>query len=113
MWMRLGLRISFKGLAVRRFCRLIVIVFALPLLASGSLAPAFTNRDLCGDWRRTNVGWQPVEILRPEIQYPRPALHPGVVASLEVLLTMTAMLALSKENPSQRRKLASTTGHAS
>ena len=86
------------GFAVRRFRWLIIAVFVLPWLASEAAAPAaVASEDMSGGWRRTREGWQRIELFRPAIQYRRPALHPAVVGSLEVLLTMTAMLALSSE----------------
>ncbi|MGO9110638.1 MAG: hypothetical protein ACLP9L_15560 [Thermoguttaceae bacterium] len=86
-----------KGLTVRRFCWLIIAVFVLPWLASNAAAPAVATEDMSGGWRRTNEGWRRIELFRQPVQYRRPALHPVVVGSLEVLLTMTAMLALSND----------------
>jgi predicted metal-dependent hydrolase len=82
---------------LRKFRWLIIVLFVLPWLASDAIAPALASEDVSGGWRRTRQGWQRVELVRPAIQYRRPALHPAVVGSLEVLLTMTAMLALSNE----------------
>ncbi|MEI8373500.1 MAG: hypothetical protein WCJ35_11790 [Planctomycetota bacterium] len=81
---------------------LIIVVFILPWLASEAAGPAAATEDISGSWRRTREGWQRLELLRPAIQYPRPTLHPAVVGSLELLLTMTAMLALSKECVAER-----------
>jgi hypothetical protein len=95
--MRLGSRTKVRGRVVRRFRWLIIALFVLPWLASEAIAPALATQDMSGGWRRTREGWQRIELFRPAIEYRRPALHPTVVGSLEVLLTMTAMLALSRE----------------
>ena len=82
---------------MRTFRRLIIASFILSWLASEATAPATATEDMSGNWRRTREGWQRIEGFRPPIPYRRPALHPAVVGSLELLLTMTAMLALSHE----------------
>jgi hypothetical protein len=47
-------------------------------------------------WRQTRQGWQRCDVfLTPPIEYRRPALHPLVVGSLQILLTVTAMLIFS------------------
>lgn len=47
-------------------------------------------------WRRTRDGWEHRDrVLVQAVR--RPALHPVVIASLEILLTATAMLAVSRE----------------
>ncbi len=54
-------------------------------------------------WRQTSQGWQRCEdFLAPPIEYRRPSLHPAVVGSLEVLLSVTALLALGGEQSAQR-----------
>jgi hypothetical protein len=102
--LRHGTPLFFKqGLAVRRCRWLVVAVFFLPLLANeatvapGAPGQALAIEDVSGPWRRTREGWQRVELFGPQIPYRRPALHPAVVGSLELLLTMTAMLALSRK----------------
>ena len=80
---------------MRRFRWIIIALLVLPWLASEAVASAAAVEDASSGWRRTRVGWQRVECLRPQIPYRRPGLHPAVVGSLEVLLTTTAMLALS------------------
>jgi len=89
---------------VRSIRWLIIVLCVLPWLASGTVtgAPRTVGRavaieDMSGGWRRTREGWERIELFRPVIQYRRPALHPAVVGSLEILLTMTAMLALSRQ----------------
>ncbi len=77
---------------------LMIAVFVLLWFATEATAPAVATEDMSTGWRRTREGWQRIELLRPAIPYRRPELHPAVVGSLEVLLTMTAMLALSKAN---------------
>ena len=86
-----------EGPAMHRYRWPIVAVFVLSWLANATPAPAVATEDVSGGWRRTREGWQRVELVCPAIQYSRPALHPGVVGLLEVLLTMTAMLALSDQ----------------
>ncbi len=81
---------------MRRFRWLVIAVLVLPWIAGEATAPAVAVEDMSRSWRRTNEGWQRTELFRPPVQYRRPALHPVVVGSLEALLTMTAMLALSK-----------------
>ena len=95
--------------AVRRFRWLIIALFVLPWLASEAIAPLAATEDMSGSWRRTRQGWQRVECFQPPIPYRRPALHPGVVGALEVLLTMTAMLALSAERAAVHTKSRQTT----
>jgi len=95
------LLVGHKGLAVRRFRWLIIAVFVLPWLGNEATAPAAATDDMSGSWRRTNEGWQRIDLFRP-IHYRRPALHPAVVGLLQVLLTMTAMLALSDERSAER-----------
>jgi hypothetical protein len=90
-----GLTRGFKGLPVRTFRWLIIALFLLPWLAGNAIAPSDAAEDMSGGWRRTSQGWQRVELVCPPMQYRRPALHPALVGSLEVLLTMTAMLSLS------------------
>ena len=54
--------------------------------------PASSARELdC--WRRTRDGWERVTWLRPQIPPRRPALHPSVVGLLELLLSVTALVA--------------------
>lgn len=103
-------QVLFQGIAVRRFRWLIIVVFFFPWLDNevtgvrGTAGRAVAVQDVSGGWRRTREGWQRIELLRPAIPYRRPALHPAVVGSLEVLLTMTAMLALSANNVVPQRK---------
>ncbi len=80
---------------MRTFRWLIIALFLVPWLAGNAIAPSDAAEDMSGGWRRTNHGWQRVEVVCPPMQYRRPALHPALVGSLEVLLTMTAMLSLS------------------
>ena len=52
------------------------------------------------DWRRTRDGWQRAEWLMPTVAQQKPALHPSVVAMLELLLSIGALAAF----PNQGRK---------
>jgi hypothetical protein len=45
------------------------------------------------DWRRTREGWQRAEWLMPSAAQRQPALHPSVVAMLELLLSIGALAA--------------------
>jgi len=52
-------------------------------------------------WRQTSQGWLRYgDVLEPPLEYRRPALHPAVVGALEILLTLSAMLAFSGPNVS-------------
>ncbi len=92
---------------MRTFRWLILAVLLLLWLVAEATSPANAIEDMSGKWRRTGDGWQRVEFFRPPVQYRRPALHPAVVGSLEALLAMTAMLALSKPDHSRTVGLAS------
>jgi hypothetical protein len=46
-----------------------------------------------GCWRRTQDGWEQATWLSPEIPSRRPALHPGVVGTLELLVAVYALVA--------------------
>lgn len=46
-------------------------------------------------WRRTRDGWERATWLTSQITSRRPALHPGVVALLELLLSLTILVAFS------------------
>ncbi len=60
-----------------------------------ALAACASDAGPYDSWRQTSQGWQRCEdFLAPPIEYRRPALHPAVVGTLEILLSMTAMLAL-------------------
>jgi len=88
---------------MRWFRWLVIALFVLLPLASGAAAPAKAMEDMSGGWRRTRDGWQRMESFRSAIPYRRPTLHPAVVGTLELLLTMTAMLALSPEQGAKPR----------
>lgn len=53
--------------------------------------PAVT--DVCGEWRRTRDGWQPVSMVLVGPSIRRPALHPAVVGMFELLVCVTALVA--------------------
>ena len=57
-------------------------------------------------WRRTTQGWEQLNLYGPEIEYRRPALHPAVFGSLEILLTVSAMLAFADKNRGKPQRLA-------
>ena len=50
-------------------------------------------------WRRTPRGWEQADWLAPEIPERCPALHPGVVGLLELLVSVTALAAFSGRGP--------------
>ena len=73
---------------------LVVAAFLLGWLAAAGDHCASGGERL-DSWRQTRQGWQRCEeFLAPPIEYRCPALHPAVVGSLEVLLSVTALLAL-------------------
>jgi hypothetical protein len=87
-----------RGRRVRRFPWLIVVAFLASWFAAGLAEPGAAAEDETGGWRQTRQGWQRLEDLWDRAaEYPRPALHPAVVGGLEVLLTLTAMLAFSQD----------------
>ena len=78
--------------------RFLAIGFWLLAWFAAAASPSTADDDRADTWRQTRQGWQHSEdFLGPPIEYRRPALHPAVVGSLEVLLTMSAMLALSND----------------
>jgi hypothetical protein len=80
--------------------RLRFLAVGLFLLAwfAAAASPSRADDDRADTWRQTRQGWQHREdFLEPPVEYRRPALHPALVGSLEVLLTMSAMLALSND----------------
>jgi hypothetical protein len=95
---------------VRLIGWLLLIMVVVGWLAS-ELPPAATppsrsagqSEDGAVRWRRTSDGWQDSSrwvTLRPT---PRPAVHPAVIALLEVSLTLAAMIALGDGRPSRAR----------
>lgn len=66
-------------------------------------------------WRRTRDGWEKATWLTSQIPSRRPALHPGVVGLLELLLSLTVLVAFSghpsanaagdRGSPGSRRKV--------
>lgn len=73
----------------------LVFVIAMGWLASEVPLPespaAAAKRPDC--WRRTEDGWQWAWWLTPQIPVRRPALHPGAVGLLEVLVSIAALVA--------------------
>ena len=66
-------------------------------------SPSMAASERSDTWRQTSEGWQRSDdFLSPPIVYRRPALHPAVVGSFEVLLTVWAMLTLSNDRRSSR-----------
>jgi hypothetical protein len=63
--------------------------------ASTVSSPGLTPADCLTpwDWRRTRNGWQRAEWLMPPAAQRKPALHPSVVAMLELLLSIGALAA--------------------
>src|SRR5580704_14904131 len=100
-----------------RLCPLLLALFmlawpAIPVEAGGDCPDPFVGKNgtvpitVCAwdaepydPWRQTSQGWQRCEnFLGPPIEYRRPALHPAVVGTLEVLLSVTALLALGERH---------------
>ncbi len=78
--------------------RFLAVGFFLLAWLVAAASPSTAGEARIDTWRQTRQGWQRSEdFLGPPIEYRRPALHPALVGSLEVLLTMSAMLALSNE----------------
>jgi hypothetical protein len=69
---------------------LVVVAWVASELPSPGIVAEVDDTPL---WRRTRSGWEHVSGLFPV--HPRqPALHPGVVAAAELLLSMAALIAL-------------------
>jgi hypothetical protein len=67
-------------------------------------SPSTGSEQRADTWRQTRQGWQHSEdFIGPPVEYRRPSLHPAVVGSLEVLLTMLAMLALPNDGRATAR----------
>jgi hypothetical protein len=49
-------------------------------------------------WRLTRDGWEQANWLADEIPVQRPPLHPGVVGLLQLLLTITGLMAFPAPN---------------
>lgn len=54
-------------------------------------------------WRRTVDGWEQESAVLPRHVAPSPALHPMVVGTLQLLISLTALLGLSPEPPTTGR----------
>jgi len=74
--------------------------FLLLLVAVGWLASELpvpetsaASRQEFDCWRRTRNGWERAGWLTDRMSVARPVLHPGVVALLELLLSMAALTA--------------------
>ena len=61
--------------------------------------PASSSSDATHGWRRTNHGWQRLESLHRPASSEPPSLHPAIVGGLEILLTLTALVAFSAGDP--------------
>ncbi len=78
--------------------RFLAVGFLLLAWFAAAASPTIADDDRADTWRQTRQGWQHSEdFLGLPVEYRRPVLHPAVVGSLEVLLTMSAMLALSND----------------
>ena len=55
-------------------------------------------------WRRTVEGWEKATLWNDESAPRRPALHPMVVALLQVLLALVALIAFSRSDSSDTRQ---------
>jgi hypothetical protein len=80
---------------VRRIGWILLILFLLGWVASE--VPCQGPEPLPATvWRRTRDGWEHRDWVLPPREPYRPALHPLVIAAMEVLLSATAMLTLSR-----------------
>jgi hypothetical protein len=85
---------------IRVFAAGLFLLVGLASIPGNSFTAAEGRLD---SWRQTRQGWQRCEeFLAPPLEYRCPALHPFVVGSLEILLTMTTMLALSRDAGGRR-----------
>jgi hypothetical protein len=68
---------------------------ARPFLPEAASSPSYARSDglTPWDWRRTRDGWQRAEWLMPSPAQQKPPLHPSVVATLELLLSIGALAA--------------------
>ena len=67
------------------------ILSQIPYRAAAPNTPAETQ------WRRTRRGWEHVSRLSPGPPHVEPALHPGLVAAAEILVSVVALVALRKQ----------------
>jgi hypothetical protein len=90
---------------------LLVVLAALGWLACEvglSEPPSAAGRELA-PWRRTQFGWEKASWLTPQVPVRRPALHPGLIALFEILVSTAALIAfptqtegIRTENGSER-----------
>lgn len=55
-----------------------------------------------GEWVRTADGWEPREAVEPQEEFDAPPIHPGVLAAMQVGVSVMFLLAF----PSRARELA-------
>jgi hypothetical protein len=74
---------------------LLVLVVAGCFVNRWPLANSGGEPRPAAEWRRTADGWERLVVATPGGESHRPALHPMIVAVLQVLLTLAAMIAFS------------------
>jgi len=65
-------------------------------------ASAKLSEKLPDCWRRTPDGWQRAEWLIPQIPVRRPALHPGVIGLMVLLVSILGLVAFPAETRPRR-----------
>ncbi len=82
---------------MRRIGFLILLLLALGwVVAELPAAPAQIPQTQTSDWRRTRDGWERMSWWRAEATRHRPAIHPLVIGSLQVLVSAMGLIAFSK-----------------
>lgn len=94
---------STRSRKMRRIGWLVLLLAAFGWLAAESPPPADQRPPADLSWRRTRDGWQRATWLADPIPVHRPALHPAVVGTLELLLSMTALVAFAEAPPRNSR----------
>ncbi len=97
-----------RGAAVKWIGLALLLVIAAGWMdSSSSLSwPAPADGLTPWDWRRTRNGWQQAEWLMPSVAQRKPALHPSVVAMLELLLSVGALAAFPARGQSSGQRSA-------
>lgn len=85
---------------MRRSLLTILIVAAIAGWISAS--ERAVGRPSGSDWVRTNDGWESRLVLEPREESPAPTIHPGVLAALQLGVSVLFLLAF----PSRVRELA-------
>lgn len=82
---------------------LVAVLLAVGWFASEvPVRPRVASSGPLSTWRRTAEGWETATWLVADVPARWPSLHPGVVAAMELLLVLTALVAFgpSRVSPS-------------